>query len=85
MTQRRWIVARDKPGLLIAMMRVLAGEARISLEGDLSRCRGLYSIPDAHGAETVVLRRNTVVPIQGFVVPPLEPETIQPILQHVLP
>lgn len=31
------IVARDKPGLLRAMMRALAGDAYISFEGDLHR------------------------------------------------
>ena len=35
---RYWIVPRDKPGLLVAMMHALAGNTRISFEGDLSRC-----------------------------------------------
>lgn len=85
MMERRWIVARDKPGLLIAMMRALAGGAHISFEGDLSRCRSLYAEPGASRDETDALRRNTAFPVQDFVVLPLEPETIRPILGHVLP
>jgi hypothetical protein len=32
-----WLVARDKPGLLIAMMRALTGHAYISFEGKTYR------------------------------------------------
>jgi hypothetical protein len=83
--ERYWLVARDKPGLLVAMMRALAGGARISLEGELSRCHGVLSLPGASVEETEVLLRATIYPVQGFVVLPLESETVRPILDQILP
>lgn len=53
------LVARDKPGLLVAMIRALCGTAHIAFEGDLSRCR-LGEIAGATDQETSVLRRNTI-------------------------
>jgi hypothetical protein len=85
MDERYWLVARDKPGLLIAVMRALVGGAHISFEGDLSRCRGLLTLPGASTEETEDLRRQTLYPVQEFVVLPLEPETVRPILAEVLP
>jgi hypothetical protein len=81
---RYWIVARDKPGLLRAMMSALAGDAHISFEGDLSRCQIPASLSPSP-AELPTLQRQTLVPRQDYVVLPLEPETIQPILSMVLP
>ena len=81
---RYWIVAHDKPGLLIAMMRALAGNASISFEGDLSRCAFPRDLAQAHD-ETEALVRNTAIPRQDFIVIPLEPQTVQPILDVVLP
>src|SRR5688572_24912182 len=81
---RYWIVARDKPGLLIAMMRALAGNASISFEGDLSRCAFPPGLTQTHD-ETEALLRNTTIPRQDFIVIPLEPQTVQPILDVVLP
>ena len=78
------LVARDKPGLLIAMMRALAGNALISFEVDLSPCQ-LWTIPGASAEETGSLRRNTLVPRQDFVVLPLEADTIRPILAEIIP
>jgi hypothetical protein len=82
---RFWPVARDKPGLLVAMLRALAGDdARLSLEGDLSRC----AFPSAlcpSGEETDVLRRHTAIPKQDFVVLPLTPGSARPILDVILP
>jgi len=81
---RYWIVSRDKPGLLIAMMRALAGSAHISFEGDLSRCVFPSELaPRAN--ETPTLKRQTLVPQLGFVVLPLESHTVRPILDVVLP
>ena len=57
----------------------LAGGARISFEGDLRHCVFPPELPRS-SAETFVLRRNTIAPVQDFVVLPLEPETIAPIL-----
>lgn len=71
------IVPRDKPGLLIAMMRALAGEAHISLEGDLRRI-DLTGIAPIGAAETS-LGRQTFSPTLDFVVLPLTSET-QPLI-----
>ena len=79
-----WLVARDKPGLLAAMMRALAGNSRISFEGDLSGC-DFSRIAGTSVDETECLRRATIYPRQDFVGCPLEPETIKPILAEVLP
>jgi hypothetical protein len=78
------IDARDKPGLLIAVARALAGGAHISFEGDLSCC-ALQRLPNASVDETEHLRRNTLSPLQDFVVLPLEPDTLKSILDEVLP
>lgn len=79
-----WLVARDKPGLLIAMMRALAGDARVSFEGDLSRCA--FPPPlQTSGEETPSLRRATLYPKEDFVVLALSPGSIRPILDVVLP
>ncbi len=66
------------------MMRALAGNAHISFEGDLSRC-GFPPHLHPDPLETPALRRQTLVPQQDFVVLPLEPENIRPILDVVLP
>ncbi len=85
MDQSYRLVARDKPGLLVAVMRVLAGGAHISFEGNLSRCSGLLAVPGVFTEETQALRRQTLYPVQEFLVLPLESETIRPILAQVLP
>ena len=54
MIDRYWPIARDKPGLLTAMMRALAGEAHISFEGKLDSCPfppGLMSSPEETAAQ----------------------------------
>jgi hypothetical protein len=81
---RYWPIARDKPGLLVAMMRALAGDAHISFEGDLSRCVFPAAL-NPSGEETVALRRHTASPRQDFVVLNLSPESVRPILDVVLP
>lgn len=84
MSTRYWIDPRDKPGLLRAMMRALAGDAHISFEGDLSRC--VFPAPlKSSGDETDVLRRVTFFPKQNFVVLPLEPDFVAAIFDVVLP
>jgi len=61
----------------------LAGNAHISLEGDLSSCR-LTDDLVATRDETTILKRNTVAPRQGFVVLRLTPENAGPIFQQVM-
>ena len=81
---RYWLIVRDKPALLMVMMRFLAGDAQISFEGDLSNCDFPLSIP--HIAENqTILHRQTIAPELDFMTFALEPETIQPILEIVLP
>ncbi len=82
MDERYWLQARDKPGLLIAMMRLLAGDARISFEGDLSHADSLFLIPGASREETPVLRRNTTDPVQDFVVIPLDATTLPALIRE---
>ena len=81
---RFWLVARDKPGLLTHMMRLLAGDARISFEGDLSRCNFPESVPHISEQQSI-LKRQTITPDLDFISLALEPETIRPILDIVLP
>jgi hypothetical protein len=81
---RYWLVARDKAALLTHMMRLLAGDAQISFEGNLSRCSFPDSVPRLP-EESSVLRRQTIWPVQDFAVLKLEHETIYPILDTVLP
>jgi len=81
---RYWLVARDESELLTQMMHFLAGDARISFEGDLSRCDFPSSIPRVT-EEDAVLSRATHSPQLDFVILPLEHETVKPILDAVLP
>ena len=74
------IDARDKPALLAATMKTLAGDARISFEGNLSRV-DFGSIAGTSNEETHILKRNTIEPLQDFVVLPLEPESVASILR----
>ncbi len=64
-------------------MLELAGDARMSLEGDLSKCH----FADDHVVsreETGVLKRNTLSPHLDFVIVKLEPDTIRPIFEQVM-
>ncbi len=76
-------VVRDKPGFLRRLMDELAGDARISLEGDLSHCRFSDDLIVSR-EETDVLKRNTLLPRQDFVVLRLTTETATPILKQVM-
>jgi hypothetical protein len=76
--------ARDKPGLLVAFMKELAGNARMSFEGDLSRC-DFSGLANAQLEPDGVFQRNTVSPRQDYVIVPLTQETLQPIMAQVLP
>lgn len=71
------IVARDKPGLLIAMMRELVGDAYISFEGDLHGIdwAGISGVEEGKAS----LQRQTSTPELDFMVLPLTAET-QPLI-----
>jgi len=74
---------RDKADFLHRLMVEPAGNAYMSLEGDLSSCR-LADDLVATRDETAILRRNTLAPKQDFVVLRLEPETVGPIFKQVM-
>lgn len=84
MSTSYWIKPRDETALLRAMMQALAGDAHISFEGNLSRCTFADSL-EPSGDETEALRRQTFRPELDFVVLPLRPEGVEPILAVVLP
>ena len=82
LTKRYWIDPRDKPGLLIAVMRELAGSAEISFEGWLGEL-GLESISGAYSQETDALRRQTRKPRLDFLVLPLTKESVDVIWRAI--
>jgi hypothetical protein len=78
-----WIDVRDKPGFLHRLMSELAGRARMSLEGDLSKCH----FTDDHVVardEDLVLKRSTLSPRLGFVILKLEPEAVAALFKQVI-
>jgi hypothetical protein len=78
-----WLIVRDRPGFLHRMMVELAGNAQLSLEGNLSRCQFTDDLVITRD-ETSILKRNTTAPKQDFVVLRLAPETVEPILKQAL-
>jgi hypothetical protein len=74
---------RDKPEFLHRLMVELSGNAQLSLEGDLSRCRFTDDVVITRD-ETPTLKRNTTAPRQDFVVLRLTPETVDPIFKQVM-
>jgi hypothetical protein len=81
---RYWLVARDKPALLTHMMRHLAGDAQISFEGVLDSFEFPQSIP------RISEERSSLKPCSAyrefpFVILALEPDTVKPILDTILP
>lgn len=86
MKQTYFLDPRDKPGLLVALMRQLAGNAHIALEGDREDMETMdFSvIPDA--VEGLVAPFRHEWDKNGkFIVLPLTDDTIAPILEEVLP
>jgi hypothetical protein len=77
------LVVLDKAGFLRRLMDELAGNARISLEGDLSHCRFADNLIVSRD-ETDILKRHTMWPLQDFVVLRLEPETVSSIFKQVM-
>jgi hypothetical protein len=63
----------------MAAMTELAGDAHISLEGDLHATLILH-LARVSRSETPILKRNTIWPIQDFVVLPLEADLVKGIL-----
>jgi len=75
---RKWIDTRDKPGLLIAMMREFSGNSHISFEGSLENLN-LSGIHGASVEETEVLKRQTTSPKLDFLAVPLNEATLDEI------
>ena len=69
---------RDRPAFLRRVMFELAGNAQMSLEGDLSRCHFSQDVI-VTSDETAILKRNTIAPRQDFLVLRLTSETCDPI------
>jgi hypothetical protein len=82
-TPKHGLDVRDKPALLHRLMTELAGDARISLEGDLSHCRFSAELVLTLD-ETGILKRNTIFPEQDFIVLYPKPESVALILKQVL-
>jgi hypothetical protein len=79
---RHWLNVRDKPGFLQRLMVEFAG-GRMSLEGDLSKCK--FADDLVLGNEEVdLLKRNTLYPRQDFIVLRLQPATIGPIFKQIM-
>jgi hypothetical protein len=76
-----WLKVRDKPGFLRRLMEAFAG-GRMSLEGDLSRC--VFPADMVTYDEMGVLRRNTLVPRQDFVILRLDKDTLAPIFRQIM-
>jgi len=62
--------ARNKPGLLWALMDEFQTNSKVSLEGHLQEF-GLLGRSDASTEETPALKRNTIYPPYDFVVLPI--------------
>jgi hypothetical protein len=77
-----WPDVRDKPAFLHRLMLELAGDSRISLEGDLSRCQFSDELIVSYD-DTGLLKRNTLYPRQDFVVLRLTKETVGPIFEQI--
>ena len=76
---------RDRPRLLVAMMRALASdESKISFEGELSRTELARIVGVVH-EETGVLRKNTLWPKLDFLVLPLTPRSLATIEKAITP
>lgn len=79
---RIWIDPRDKPGLLVAMMRQFETNGHISFEGDL-RGSELYRLSGAVFSEAKGLERHSIGAGFDFLVLKLSPEIIENILHIV--
>ena len=77
-----WIDARDKPGLLLAMMRQFQDQSNISFEGSLGQLT-CFSWPAASYEENQVLKRQTTSPELDFVVIPLTEQSVKDIWKEL--
>lgn len=73
---RWWVVTRDKPGLLWALLDHFVSNATVAFEGRLAAL-GLSDVVGAASEETLALGRQTRKPRLDFVTLPGTPETIR--------
>ena len=78
------LTVRQPIKLMEAFLDVFGTDARLSLEGDLSKCN-LHDIPVLSTEPMGVLARNTVSPQQDFVIIPLNETTKDQIKRQILP
>lgn len=71
------------PRMLHRMMEELAGDSRLSLEGNLSKCRFEENWIVSY-EELPPLMRGTSVPRQHFIVLRLIPEFVEPIYEQIM-
>ncbi len=67
-----------------AVLRALKGPASLSLEGDLSQA-DFQGITYDWDHPTSILSRNTIWPVQDFVIVPLTNESVELLITRVLP
>ena len=67
-----WLVTRDRPGLVAAVLPLLAGDARLVLEGSLGRCRFAPELSPSQVRDDLVVL-------------PLSPDAVRPILDVITP
>ncbi|HJQ98311.1 MAG TPA: hypothetical protein VJ826_08340 [Candidatus Polarisedimenticolaceae bacterium] len=76
-----WLVTRDRPGLVAAVLPLLARDARLVLEGDLARCRfpdGLTIARERPDRLVIPLAAGAVRPILDAISPgPLDRDLVR--------
>ena len=77
-----WIDPRDKPGLLLAMMKQFMNSGHISFEGSLGALT-FCTWQTSSSEETDTLKRNTMSPRLDFVVVPLTEQTVPAIWREL--
>ncbi len=81
-SRKKWIDTRDKPGLLIAMMKEFSTDSHISFEGSLKNLN-LNTIAGTSENETSELKRQTGSPKLDFLVVPLNEKTVEVIWKEL--
>jgi hypothetical protein len=84
MEKAYWIDPKDKPGLLVNIMKYLMGDARIAFEGKIKKY-DFSAVPNHIYSETESIKHETGKPPDPIIILPLEEETIKPILGQILP
>lgn len=80
---RYWVEARDRAGLLAAVLRAFEGpDAFLSLEGNLASY-SLWALEHASPEPMGPLARQTTDPVLGFVAAPLTPRNVSVVLRAV--